>query len=135
MSFRYQPILLAALAMTSSASAQPAAEVWASAHPMTITLSSFKYEPAQIALTSGAAYVFHFQNTSSGGHDFEAKSFFDRAQIMPADRPKVVEGKVALSGGESTDIHLIAPAAATFNVRCTHFMHKMFGMTGQIVVR
>jgi uncharacterized cupredoxin-like copper-binding protein len=99
-----------------------------------VALSSFKFTPGTIQLDHGRAYVFHLTNQSGGAHDFTAQAFFDAATIAPADRARIDKGKVELGGGDDVDIHLIAPPAGRYKVHCTHFMHSMFGMTGEIVV-
>lgn len=101
---------------------------------LTVELSSFKFTPATITLTHGRPYVIHFVNSSSGGHDYVAKDFFDTATIAPEDRAKVKNGEIELSGGESADIHLVANRPGTYKSHCSHFMHSSFGMTGQVVV-
>jgi plastocyanin len=97
-----------------------------------IEMSSFKFRPATIQLDHGRDYVLHFVNAASGGHDFSAPAFFAAAKVAPADRGKLSKGgRVALGGHEEARIHLTAPAAAGhYKVRCTHFMHTTFGMTG-----
>jgi plastocyanin len=100
-----------------------------------IEMSNFKYTPATLNLEHGREYVLHFVNRSSGGHDFSAPDFFKAAKVAPSDQGKLSKGgRVALSGGEETRIHLTAPAAGHYKVSCTHFMHTTFGMTGEIVV-
>jgi uncharacterized cupredoxin-like copper-binding protein len=97
-----------------------------------IELSSFKFTPKTITLHHGQHYVLHFSNTSGGGHDFVARSFFAAARL---DTPQSVkDGKVALDGGESADIGLTAPQPGRYEAHCSHFMHATFGMTGTIVV-
>lgn len=123
------------LILTSSAGAQPAADMWANARPLTLRLSSFKFEPADVMLEHGVPYDLHLVNGSSGGHDFAARDFLAAAQIMPADRAKVRGGRVEVGGGESVEVHLIAPSPGSYKLRCTHFMHSAFGMTGRIVVQ
>ena len=100
-----------------------------------VDLSNFKFTPATLTLTHGRSYVLHFVNSSSGGHDFVAKEFFDAASIAPEDRAKVKHGEVELDGGESTDIHIVAGAPGSYKSHCSHFMHSSFGMTGTIVVQ
>ncbi|WP_375196853.1 cupredoxin domain-containing protein [Sphingobium sp.] len=123
----------AALILSSPAVAQP--ENWNDARPLTLTLSSFRFEPADIVLEHGVPYRLHLVNSASGGHDFAAREFLAAARIRPQDAPKIRDGRIALSGGESTDVTLIAPTPGTYRLRCTHFMHSAFGMTGRIVVR
>jgi uncharacterized cupredoxin-like copper-binding protein len=109
--------------------------MWGTARPLTLTLSSFKFDPSEIVLEHGVRYDLHLVNTSSGGHDFAAKDFFARAQIMPQDMAKVRSGSVEVGGGESVELRLIAPAPGSYKLRCTHFMHGAFGMKGRIIVR
>ena len=52
-----------------------------------------------------------------------------------SDRAKMDKSGVDLEGGESVDIHLIAPPPGSYEMHCSHFMHSSFGMTGTIVVR
>jgi uncharacterized cupredoxin-like copper-binding protein len=124
---------LTALVLTLSplapATARPADE-----SVIDITLSSFKYAPDTIHLDHGRSYILHFVNSSSGGHDFTAKPFFDAAVVVPGDRAKISGGSIKLDGGKEARIHLTAPAPGRFKVHCSHFMHSTFGMTGDIIV-
>ena len=126
----------AVLAMSSSVAvpAQPIERGWADARAVTVELSNFRFTPATIMMEHGHRYRLHLVNTASGAHDFSASSFFADATVAPEDRTKIAKGEVSLHGGESVDIRLIAPAAGTYKVRCTHFMHGALGMKGKIVV-
>ena len=106
----------------------------ASSQPVTVTLSNFDFTPSTIALVHGRAYALTLTNTAGGGHNFAAPAFFAAAKIDPADRARVVNGTVEVAGGQSVTIHLTAPAAGRYKVRCTHTFHTMFGMKGAIVV-
>lgn len=97
-----------------------------------VALSSFKFAPATIRLHHGQRYVLRLTNTAGGAHDFSAEKFFSAAQVVP-DAP-VRKGSVEVGGGETVTIALTAPAAGTYPVRCTHFMHTAFGMKAAIVV-
>ena len=97
-----------------------------------VALSNFKFAPTTIRLVHGQPYILHL--SSSGGHSFAAKAFFAAATMPAADRARVAGGKVDLEGGESADLHFIAPKTGTYPVKCTHFLHASFGMTGKIVV-
>ncbi|MCW3845897.1 plastocyanin/azurin family copper-binding protein [Sphingomonas sp. LB-2] len=97
-----------------------------------VAMSNFKFTPDTIRMKAGQAYVLHL--TSTGGHSFGAATFFAAAKIAPADRAKISKGKIEVGAGQPVDIHLTAPAAGSYPVRCTHFLHASFGMTGKIVV-
>lgn len=133
MSHRRSLAALAALILSSSVAAQP--DMWSGARLLTLNLSSFRFEPSEILLEHGMPYRLHLVNNASGGHDFAAREFFAAARIRPEDAAKVKGGRIELSGGESVDVQLIAPAPGTYKVRCTHFMHSAFGMTGKVVVQ
>jgi len=105
--------------------------------PVTVNvqMSNFKFAPSTIVLDHGRPYVLRISNLSGGGHDFTAADFFAKSQIAAADRDLVQEGAVEIPGGQMKEIHLTAPGAGRYKVKCTHTMHKMLGMSGTIVVR
>ena len=118
------------LAVGSPAVAQPAPAT------VNVQLSNFKFAPESIVLEHGHSYVLRLQNVADGGHDFTAPDFFAAASVAAEDRAKVAEGEVEVPAGQVREIHLTAPAAAgTYKLKCSHSFHKMFGMSGKIVVR
>ena len=119
-------ILALAMAGSTAANAQaPAAVV--------VHLSNFKFSPPTIVMDHGKSYVLRLVNDGGSGHSFSAKSFFAAAQMK--DRAAVSGGKVELPGDAVREVELVAPVAGTYEVKCTHFLHSSFGMTGSIVVR
>lgn len=100
-----------------------------------VQLANFSFSPKTIVLDHGRPYVLRLVNVASGGHDFTAKEFFTRAAIAPGDRRWVQEGQVEVPPGQVREIRLTAPAAGSYKLKCTHSFHKMFGMSGTIVVR
>jgi len=115
---------LLALLATAAAPAEQRVEV---------ALSNFRFTPATIQLAHGQPYVLHL--SSRGGHSFAARAFFAAATIPAADRARIRDGKIELESGENVDIHFVAPAPGTWPIKCTHFLHAGFGMTGKFVVR
>lgn len=97
-----------------------------------VAMSNFEFTPATIRLEAHQPYLFHV--TSDGGHSFAAPAFFAAATVAPADRGKIVKGRIELGEGESVDIHFTAPAAGSYEAHCTHFLHASRGMKGTIVV-
>lgn len=97
----------------------------------TIELSSFAYAPKTITLVAGRPVTMAFINRSKDAHDFTAKMFFASARFVSGSAPS---GKIELKGGQSRSLTLI-PAAGKYKVHCGHFMHKQFGMRGEILVR
>ncbi|MBW8755865.1 MAG: cupredoxin domain-containing protein [Sphingomonadales bacterium] len=124
-------ILAAAGLLSSSAFAQE--PDWSAAPQVTVTLSSFDFDPSSIHLRAGQPVVLHLVNEAGGGHNFAAPQFFTAASIRPQDQGLVYKGAIELRGHQTKDIGLV-PRAGTYKLRCTHTMHSMFGMTGEIVV-
>ena len=121
-------LLAIPLAPVESAMAQEAT-------PVSITLTSYAITPNALNLKAGTTYHMHFINSSSKDHNFSAPDFFAASQIAPEDQAKLEKGRVALEGGQSLDITVTPDRPGTFAVECTHFMHKMMGMHGSIVVQ
>jgi uncharacterized cupredoxin-like copper-binding protein len=120
---------LAAAAFLAAAAA-PSSPDWSHAQRVEVRLANFSFAPGNIHLRAGQPVVLHLVNSASGGHDFTAPAFFAAAQLRG---PPVPRGRVELSGGQSRDIALV-PKAGRYPLKCTHSFHKMFGMSGEIVV-
>ena len=128
-------VLLFAAALSAGPAAAGQSTDWDHAQPLSVELSNFTFMPMELTLRHGIAYRIHLANLSSGGHDFSAKDFFANATVAPEDRAKIKDGKISLGGGESADIRLVPNKAGTFKIKCSHFMHTTFGMTGNVVVQ
>jgi len=132
-----RPLALALCASLAglSAAAQPSATSdWSRAKVIEVDLSNYTINPAHLVLRHGVPYRLHFVDQSHGGHDFTAKDFFAQATLDPSTQAAVKDGAVRLSGGESADVDLIAPAPGRFDAHCSHFAHATLGMKGQIDV-
>ena len=121
--------VLAALALAAPAAAQD----WSRAQRVEVKLANFSYSPKTIRLRAGRPVVLHLVNTSSAGHDFTARQFFAAATVRPQDRAAVAEGRVEVRKRGSVDIALV-PRAGRYPLKCSHTLHKAFGMSGTIVV-
>ena len=110
------------LALNAPAAAQPAAQ--------TIQLYSFGYTPRAIRLAAGRPVTLTFVNSSGGGHNFSAPTFFANVRVVSGSAPN---GVVELGARQSRSITLI-PRAGSYKVRCTHTLHRQMGMRGQIIV-
>jgi uncharacterized cupredoxin-like copper-binding protein len=109
-------------------------DVWSRSTPLPITLTSYEFAPAHINLQHGKAYRLHLVNTSGKGHDFSAPELFAASTIAPADRTKIDDGSVEVDSGSSVDISLVPATPGDYAVRCTHFLHAMFGMRATVTV-
>ena len=118
---------LAAIAALSLVSVAPAA---AQPAAVTIAMWSYDYAPKPIHLRAGRPVTLTFVNRSNNGHDFTARTFFAYSRILSGAAP---EGKIGMGPGQSRTITPV-PRAGTYQVHCSHFLHKQFGMTDVIVV-
>ena len=119
-------IALAAAGPASSQAPQPAT--------VSVTLSNFSFNPAELQMRAGVPTVLHLVNTAGGGHNFTAPEFFAAAKVAPASKALVREGKVEVPKHSAIDVTL-TPAAGQYPLKCTHTLHSAFGMKGTITVR
>ena len=106
---------------------------WSVAEPVTVTLSSFEFTPAELRLRAGTPITLHLVNPGDRSHNFSAPEFFRAATIRTEDRGLVFRGAVELAGHRDKAITLI-PRRGVYKLRCTHTMHAMLGMKGWVVV-
>ncbi len=126
----YPLAFLASLAVAAAgAQAQPAPQT------INVSLTNYAFSPSTITLKAGTTYRLHLSDDAGKGHDFSAPEFFAASAVAPEDQAKVKDGGVDLDGGESADITVTPQKPGTYRLTCTHFMHSMMGMTGQIVVQ
>jgi uncharacterized cupredoxin-like copper-binding protein len=129
--------VLSAALIAAASQAQPggaAAPDWNRAEVIEVAMTNFAYTPKTIRLRQGMPYRLHFVNNASNGHSFQAPQFFQSATVAAEDRAKITGGNVEVGSGMSVDVRLVPGAAASYPVRCAHFLHATFGMTGDIVV-
>jgi len=101
-----------------------------------VQLANFSFTPKTITLDHGHNYVLRLVNVADGGHDFTAPEFFAASAIAAGDRSLIAEGEAEVPPGQVREIHLTAPGAAgNYHLKCSHSFHKMFGMSGSIIVR
>ena len=99
---------------------------------ITIRLSSFAFSPDQVYLRAGVPTRLHLVNDSNGGHNFSAPELFAASDVTSGS--VLPSGTVEVPGGRTVDITLVPRVPGTYKLRCTHFLHSFFGMTGRIVV-
>jgi plastocyanin len=124
--FRLADVAALSVVAGSPSAAQPAAQPAVQA----IALWSYGYSPRPIHLRAGQPVRLVFVNRSGNGHDFTARDFFARSRILSGD---VRGGKIELGAGQTRTVTLV-PAAGSYAVYCSHFLHRTFGMRDTIVV-
>ena len=123
-------------AAPAAASGGPAVTDWDRAEPIDIVLTDFAFDPDRIVLRANHPYRLHLENRGSGGHNLAAPDFFRAATLRDdaAGREARASGAIEVARGAAKDAYIEPLRPGTFPVECTHFLHALFGMTGQIVV-
>ncbi len=129
--------LLICLLLACPVALSPAA-TWAQASKTsgiattTIRLSNFAFEPQEIRLRVGVPVLLQLANESSGGHNFSAPGFFAASKFPTGSAPPA--GVVEVPAKREVEVTVVPVTPGTYRVECTHFLHALFGMTGQIIV-
>jgi uncharacterized cupredoxin-like copper-binding protein len=102
---------------------------WSRAERVDVTLADFSFTPSRLHLRAGQPYRLHLEN-KGGGHNFRAPGFFAASAL----RTPVADGTVELASGETKELEIVPLRAGTYPLECSHLLHPLFGMTGDIVV-
>jgi plastocyanin len=107
---------------------------WAQSAPPTIIihLSNFEFNPSQLRLRVGVPVHLQLVNDSGGGHNFSAPAFFAASIVQAGTPPR--DGTIDVPARGHVDITLVPRMPGTYRLKCTHFLHSLFGMTGTIIV-
>ena len=97
-----------------------------------VHLSNFAFMPNQLRLRASVPVRLHIVNDSTGGHNFSAPLLFS-ASAFPEGAPPT-DGKVEVGPKSSVDIVFVPRVPGSYKAECTHFLHSLFGMTGEIIV-
>ncbi len=82
-------------------------------------------------LDHGRPYVLRLANVVERRPRFHGARRSSRPQpSRPPTARWIKEGEVEVPAGQVREIHLTAPAAGRYKLKCTHSFHKMFGMIG-----
>jgi uncharacterized cupredoxin-like copper-binding protein len=111
---------------------------WSRAERVDVTLADFSFTPDHLQFDRGRPYVLHLENRGSGGHNFDAPAFFRAVALRGEGSSAEIlasGGKVELAGGKAVDVYLVPQLAGTYPLECSHPLHSIFGMTGEIVIQ
>ena len=125
-------VVPACFASVHAASAANAPD-WQRASQVDVELSNFAFAPSRLVLRRDQPYRLHLTNRGSSGHDFSSPAFFKAAVIATEDAAVVAKGRIEVQKGESREVRII-PQAGRYKLKCTHFLHAIFGMKGEIIV-
>ncbi len=99
-----------------------------------VTLANFAFSPEPVRVPVHRKVTLTLINSARGGHNFAARDFFRAAHVDPADAAKIRKGTVEVPGHASVSIALTIDQPGRYLLKCSHFLHASFGMTGAIVV-
>ncbi len=108
---------------------------WSQAASIDVVMTNYAYAPKTLTLKSGTPVRLHLVNNGSKAHNFASKDLFAAATVAAGDQAKVEEGEVEVAPGQSVDVGLVPTKPGSYAFRCTHPMHSMMGMKGEVVVQ
>lgn len=124
----FLPVLL--ILATAPAAAAPD---WRRSRDYEVRLSNMDIEPQRMQFKAGEPVRLRLVNISETSHSFSAGAFFSRAQLRNRDKKLVSGGSVNVPAGDVREIVLV-PAAGRYRARCGNLVHRMLGMSSEIVV-
>ena len=126
-------LLLVSIALLLAAPAVAREPEWRWAGEENVLLEPFAYEPDSIRLEANRPVKLRFVNGSPRTLVFEARTFFRAAHVRSGDDEATADGRIRLGPGEQRTIALV-PAPGRYRMRSSNILHRLLGMTGEIVV-
>lgn len=124
-------MMLMTVAALPEACAQP--KTASAGASQTVILSSFAFEPEHLRLKAGVPVRLRLVNQSNGAHDFSAPAFFAASNFPPGSQ-EPPDGDIDVASHQTVEIDVIPRTPGMYRLRCTHFLHGVFGMHGTIEV-
>ena len=124
--------VLAASSMLPLASAQPTTGPASEIQTVTVSLSNFAFDPEHLRLKANVPVRLRLVN-AGGRHDFSAPAFFAASSFAPGSSAPP-DGDVSVGSDDTVEVALVPRKPGTYPLKCTHFLHSLFGMHGTIVV-
>lgn len=103
------------------------------AETVTVHLSNFAFTPENIQLQAGKPVTLVLINDAGGGHDFSAPTLF-AASTFPAGTAPPKNGAQEVGQHSQVELRFTPQRPGHYEVTCTHFMHELFGMSGNVEV-
>lgn len=130
---RFALAALAALLLAGAPAAAQREPEWRTAVEADILLHPFRYEPREIRLAAGVPVKLRFVNNGRANLSFSAPDFFAAARVRRRDARWLRGGGFRLAPGERRTIALV-PAPGRYRARSAYLMHRLRGMSAEIVV-
>lgn len=112
---------------------------WDKAERISILFDDNNYEPDNLSLTKGKAYIFEMKNIGGRSHDFVHLEFFHNISIkqLKAKFGRVITHHIHslfLKTGETIELYFIPQNSGEFEFFCSIEGHRADGMEGYITV-
>ena len=127
---RLWPLLLALLIAAPAAAQEPE---WHNAREYEVLLRPWAFDPDPIRLEAGRPVKLRFLNQGQATFSFSADEFFRGARLRSGDADLVRDGHIRLAPGEARTIALV-PAPGRYRAHSGNWIHRLLGMSAQIVV-
>ena len=124
-------LLLLALLIAAPAAAQE--PEWRTARQYDVLMRPWDYQPATIRLEARRPVKLRFINQGQATFSFSAPGFFRAARIRGGDADIAAGGHIRLAPGEQRVIALV-PARGRYRARSGNVIHRLLGMSAEIVV-
>lgn len=106
---------------------------WSQAQTLTVRMTDFEFSPDHLALRLNTPVRLILVNEGSGTHIFSAPKLFAVSAFRAGSTPPA-DNKIAVGKAQTKEIDLVPKSPGVYPLRCTEFLHAMFGMTGVIEV-
>lgn len=124
-------LLLCAFLLAAPAAAQE--PEWRTAPEFDVLMRPWAFEPAPLRLPAGRPVKLRFVNQGQATFSFSAGDFFRTARVRRRDAEAVNDGSIRLAPGERRTIALV-PAPGRYRARSGNLVHRLLGMSVQIIV-
>jgi plastocyanin len=114
-----QPAATAQATSTPEAMESTSGAMTSSVKEITVTASSFKFDPSTIKVKQGDTVKLTYKNFG-GMHDWVVDEFSARTKV--------------LQSGQQETIEFVADKAGTYEYYCSVGNHRAMGMKGQLIV-
>jgi plastocyanin len=128
-----QTLLVIVTGCSARPSAGPATSEISGGETVTVIMSNFSFDPDHVQLRVGQPVRLRLVNESNGGHNFSSPTFFAASTVAPGSATSA-DGGIEVAAHQTVEIALIPRQPGTYQLRCTHTLHDLFGMTGAIEV-
>ena len=126
-------LLVSALCLAAPSAASAQEPEWRQSADFDVLLEPFDIQPGELRLEAGRPVRLRFVNSGQRSLSFSAPAFFRAARIRSGAGDDLGDGSFRLGAGERRTIVLV-PAAGRYPMRSANFLHRLFGMTGRIIV-